>query len=95
MKTVLAVSIMMILAIGVLAPALQQAYAHPYSEHKNSIQIAPKSYGEKTKGKFFVDWNKTQKSGFESVKKEEVKTIKKIAADSKAQELFKRLYRLG
>ncbi len=83
---------MAILATGVIAPALQDAYA---VKADKVSQLSPKSFGEKTKAKLQVDNNKTQKSGFESIKKEEVKTFKKIASEYTAKQLLKKLYRMG
>ena len=81
---------MTILATGIIAPAIQDAYALKTAD--NSNKLSPKSFGEKTKGKFFSN-DSTQKSGFESIKKEEVKSYKKIFAEYKAKQILKQLYR--
>ena len=92
MKTILAISIMAILATGVIAPALQDAYA---VKADNSEKLSPKSFGEKTKYKISSESKAHQKAGFESIKKEQVKSFKKIVAENNAKELFKNIYRLG
>lgn len=92
MKTILAISIMTILATGVLAPALQDAYA---LKADNSAKLSPKSFGEKTKYKISSESNVQQKQGFEPIKKEPVKYFKKIVAETSAKELMKKIYRLG
>ena len=93
MKTILAISIMAVLATGVIAPSLQEAYALKADTFN---KMGPKAFGEKTKNKTFSsELEKTHKSGFESIKKEQIKTFKKIAADYKAKQLFKSIYRLG
>ena len=80
---------MAILATGTLAPVLQDAYA---LKADTSNKLSPKAYGEKTKNKLqFIQ--STHKSGFESIKKEEVKAYKKISAEYKAKQLLKQLYR--
>lgn len=86
MKTILALSIMAILATGAMVPALQEAYA-----------AAPSSHGEKTKLKMSNTDNepKTHKGNFDGVKKESIKTTKKISENERALQIFKNLYRLG
>ena len=91
MKTIFAISIMAILATGVMAPALQDAYALKASSEK----LSPKSFGEKTKYKITFEKSPTQKSGFESLKKEEAKTLKKISAELSAKQILKNIYRQG
>ena len=84
---------MTILVTGLIAPALQDAYA---LKADTSNKLGPKAFGEKTKSKMTSDDSqKTHKSGFESVKKEQTKTFKKIISDDRAKQIFKNLYRLG
>ena len=84
---------MAILATGVMAPALQDAYA---LKADNSNKLTPKAFGEKTKSKINQDDSqKTHTSGFEGIKKEQAKTFKKIASEYKAKQLFQNIYRLG
>ena len=90
MKTILAVALMAVLAAGVIAPALD-AYA---MKADNSNKLTPKSFGEKTKNKI-ASHDKTMKSGFESIRKEQVKTFKKISEEYNAKLTLKNLYRLG
>ena len=91
---IFAISLMAILATGVLAPAVQEAYA---LKADNSQKLSPKAYGEKTKTKMTTadDSQNKQKSGFDTVKKEQAKNYKKIAAEYKAKQLIKDIYRLG
>lgn len=90
MKTILAITIMAILVTGVIAPAFQDAFA---LKSDISKKLPPKAFGEKTKSKSFSK-ESTHKSGFESVKKEDAKTLKKISAELKAKEILKKLYRM-
>lgn len=91
MKTILAISVMAVLATGVIVPSFQDAYALATKADKE--KLSPKAFGDKTKTKLqYAD--STHKTGFESVKKEQVKTFKKIAAEDKAKELLKQLYGL-
>lgn len=84
---------MAILATGVIAPALQEAYA---VKADKMTKLSPKAFGDKTKYKMITDnTQKIQKSGFELVKKEEAKSFKKITADYKAKKLLQQLYRIG
>ena len=91
MKTILATTLMAILVTGVVAPALQDAYALKKAD--NSEKLSPKAYGQKTKGKFNTSEATTQKTGFDSEKKEQFRTEKKLAEQKKAQELVQKLYR--
>ena len=91
MKTVLAVSLMTILAVGVIAPALNEAYA---LKADNSSKLSPKSFGDKTKIKI-ANLEHPGKSGFELIKKQEMNSFKKIAAEYKAKQIMKSLYKLG
>ena len=77
---------MAILVTGAVVPALPEVYA-----------AAPNSHGEKTKLKMPNTDNepKTHKGGFDGLKKESVKTFKKVSENNKALEIFKNLYRLG
>ena len=95
MKTILAISIMAILATGVIAPSLQDAYAYP-TKADYSDKLKAKSYGVKTKDKIpFHDSHTVKHDKFESVKKEQVKTYKKIVAEYNAKQILKNLYKLG
>jgi len=80
---------MAILATGIVAPAIQDAFA---LKADTSNKLSPKAFGEKTKNKLQLTQS-THKSGFESIKKEEVKAYKKISAEYKAKQLLKQLYR--
>ena len=84
--TILAVSIMAILATGVIAPALQEAYA-----------AAPGYHGEKTKLRMpnTDSYSKTQQGEFDGIKKETVKINKKTIENHKALQIIKSLYNLG
>ena len=92
MKTILAISVMSILATGVVAPALQDAYA---AKADNSEKLSPKSFGEKTKKKMVKESPKSHKIGFDSVKPEQAKSFKKLIAANDATQLFKNLYKIG
>ena len=91
MKTVLAITMMSILATGVIAPALQDAYA---LKADNSEKLSPKSFGEKTKKKMSKETPKTHKIG-DDVKKEQTKTFKKLIAADNAKQIFKNIYKVG
>ena len=82
---------MAILATGVIAPALQDAYA---LKSDIASKLAPKAFGEKTKSKL-SDSEKTYKNGSQTIKKEQIKSFKKIDAEYKAKQTLKSLYRLG
>ena len=91
--TILAISIMAVLATGVIAPSLQDAYA---LKADTSNKLSPKSFGEKTKTKLNAEENqKTQKFGFEGIKKEQTKNFKKIIEQFKAKNLMKSIYGLA
>lgn len=75
--------------MGVIAPALQEAYA---LKSDIASKLAPKAFGEKTKNKIS---EKTYKSEVQTIKKEQVKSFKKIDAEYKAKQILKSLYRLG
>ncbi|MGY5149677.1 MAG: hypothetical protein ACW9W3_06410 [Candidatus Nitrosopumilus sp. bin_68KS] len=92
MNTILAISLMAILATGVLSPVLQDAYA---LKADNSEKLSPKSFGNKTKMKMIDESQKLQNSSFDSIKKEQTKTFKKIVAADNAKQIFKNIYRLG
>ena len=93
MKTILAISLMTILAVGVIAPALQDAYA---LKADNSKKLSPKSFGDKTKIKMTSDDSQiNHKSSFDFVKKEQVKTFKKNISADNAKQIFKNIYRIG
>ena len=95
MKTVLVVSIMTILVTGVVVPALHNAYAYPLKAD-NSEKLKPKSFGVKTKDKILSDNSGIIKqNNFESIKKEQVKTFKKIVAEYNAKQILKSIYNLG
>ena len=92
MKTILTITVMAILATGVLAPAFHDAYA---LKADNSQKLAPKAFGEKTKSKM-PNGDSKHKSGFESLKKEEIIAFKKAQAQQKALEIIQqKYYRLG
>ncbi len=90
MKTILVVSLMAILISGVIAPALQEAYA---LKADTSKKLSPKSFGEKTKNKMSFS-EKVKNSGYDSIK-EQLKTFKKISEEHKAKKLLLTLYKLG
>ncbi|WP_371505101.1 hypothetical protein [Nitrosopumilus adriaticus] len=95
MKTILAISIMAILTTGVVAPSLTDAYAQP-TKADYSDKLKAKSYGVKTKDKIpFQSSHKIIHDEFGSVKKEQVKTYKKIVAEYSAKQILKNLYKLG
>lgn len=95
MKTLLTLSIITILAAGVIAPALHDAYAYP-TKADNSEKLKVKSFGVKTKDKIpHYDLNSIKQNDYDSIKKEQVKIYKKIAAEYSAKQLLKNLYKLG
>jgi len=95
MKTILAISAMTILAMGMIAPALQDAYASP-TKADYSDKLKAKSYGVKTQDKMSSQDSKFINHGeFGTIKKEEVKTYKKIVAEYSAKQILKNLYKLG
>jgi len=95
MKTILAISAMAILAMGMIAPALQDVHAYP-TKADYSDKLKAKSYGVKTKDKMSsYDSKSINHSEFVSVKKEQVKTYKKIVAEYGAKQILKNLYKLG
>jgi len=95
MKTILAISAMMILATGVLVPSLQDAFAYS-TKADYSDKLKAKSYGVKTKDKIpFHDSHTIKHDDFGSLKKEQVKTYKKIVAEYGAKQLLKSLYKIG
>ncbi|NND86832.1 MAG: hypothetical protein HKM23_05865 [Nitrosopumilus sp.] len=85
---------MTILGTGVTSHALVDAYAYP-TKADNSEKLKAKSFGLKTKDKIpFSDPHNTKQNLFDSVKKEQVKTYKKIIAEYNAKQLLKDLYKL-
>ena len=95
-KTVLAVSVMAILATGAIAPVLQDAHAHAQKAQLSAEKLKAKSYGLKTKDKIsFNDSKQMKQNDFESIKKEQVKAYKKIVAEYSAKQILKNLYKLG
>lgn len=93
MKTILAISIITILLTGVVAQVLQEAYA---LKSDTSKKMSPKAFGEKTINKIILDDSqKNQKSGFETLKKEQTKSYKKLIAQNNAKQILDKLYRLG
>jgi len=89
MKTILAISLMTILVTGVLAPALQDAYA---LKADTSKKLSPKSYGEKTKNKIPYS-EKAKNPGSDPIKIGQEKTFKKISAQNNAKKPLKNPYK--
>ncbi len=86
---------MTILATGVIAPSLSDAYAQP-TKADYSDKLKAKSYGVKTKDKTPLQNSpKIIHDEFGSIKKEQVKTYKKIVAEYSAKQILKNLYKLG
>ena len=86
---------MVILVTGVIAPALQDAYAYPVKAD-NSEKLKPKSFGVKIKDKMPVtDSQNIKQNSFDGIKQEEVKAYKKIFAEAYAKQALKKLYKLG
>lgn len=59
------------------------------------IQFASKTFGVKTKGKIVLMTFKKPKRTIDSVKKEQIKTDKKIATNYKVKQLINNIYTLG
>ncbi|MHA7648053.1 hypothetical protein [Nitrosopumilus sp. S4] len=96
MKTMMAISVMTILAAGMITPVLQDVYAYPTKAQLSDEKLKAKSYGVKTKDKIpFNDPHTLKHDAFGNVKKEEVKTYKKIVEQYKAKQILKNLYKLG
>ena len=86
---------MAILVTGLTAPTLQEAHAYQVKAD-NSEKLKPKSFGVKIKDKIpVIDSQNIKHNIFDGVKKEEVKTYKKIVAEAYAKQAFKKLYKLG
>lgn len=85
---------MAILVAGLVAPALQEAYAYPQKAQLSAEKLKAKSFGVKTKDKIPFEDN-TKQNVFGTVKYEQVKTYKKIVAEYAAKQILKNLYNLG
>lgn len=86
---------MVILATGLIAPTLQEAYAYPVKAD-NSEKLKPKSFGVKIKDKIpAMDSQNIKHNIFDGIKQEEVKAYKKIYAEAYAKQALKKLYKLG
>ena len=94
MKTIFAVSLMAILVTGMVAPALQDAYAYP-QKADNSEKLKVKSFGVKTKNKISFSDTDPKHNIFGTIKEQQVKTYKKIVAEYSAKQVLKNLYNLG
>ena len=95
-KTVLAVSVMAILAAGIIAPALQDAYAYPQKAQFSAEKLKAKSFGIKTINKIPLDEkDKAIHNSFGTIKNEQIKTYKKVVAEYNAKQILKNLYNLG
>lgn len=86
---------MAILATGLSATALQDAYAYPIKAD-NSEKLKPKAFGVKIKDKLpAMDSQNIKHNIFDGIKHEEVKAYKKIYAEAYAKQALKKLYKLG
>lgn len=94
MKTIFAASLMAILVTGMVAPALQDAYAYP-QKADNSEKLKVKSFGVKTKNKISFSDTDPKHNIFGAIKEQQVKTYKKIIAEYSAKQVLKNLYNLG
>ena len=95
-KTTLAVSAIAILAAMMIAPALQDAYAYPQKAQFSAEKLKAKSFGVKTTDKIPADEKNIAKhNSFGEIKKEQIKTYKKIVAEYNAKQVLKNLYNLG
>jgi len=93
-KTILAVSVMVILVTGVIVPALQDAYAYPQKAQLSAEKLKAKSFGSKTINKIPLDEHNAKHS-FGVLKNEQIKTYKKIVAEYNAKQILKNTYNLG
>ena len=85
---------MTILATGVIAPSLNDAFAQT-TKADYSDKLKAKSYGVKTKDKIPFQNSPKIHDEFGSIKKEQVKAYKKIVAEYGAKQILKNLYKLG
>ena len=89
-KAIFTVSLMAILATGVIAPALQEAYA---LKADNSEKLSPKAFGKKTIVKMNSDGTeKKHTDDKKPLKKQMVKDIRKQQENQRATEFMKTYY---